>query len=214
MQEKYEQVNNLINLGKDRGFLLFDEVNEILPAAEHTAEEIDDLFSTVERNGIRIHQDVAEAAAHTVPEVAEPAAFDPGVERAETDPDLTAGPLDKASDPVRTYLREMGIVPLLTREREVAIAKRMERGHVRVLKAISRAPLVLQEIISIGRQLRDGTQPIKKIVHLDEEELTAEKLAGKTRVTLQAIDKIEKLYHTGVKQAAQLQNAARSNKRV
>ena len=66
MQEKYEQVSNLINLGKDRGFLLFDEVNEILPAGEHTAEEIDDLFSTVERNGIHIHQDVGEAAAHTV----------------------------------------------------------------------------------------------------------------------------------------------------
>src|SRR5882757_169709 len=214
MQEKYEQVSNLINLGKDRGFLLFDEVNEILPAGEHTAEEIDDLFSTVERNGIRIHQDVAEAAAHTVPEVAEPAAFDPGVERAETDPDLTAGPLDKASDPVRTYLREMGTVPLLTREREVAIAKRMERGHLRVLKATSRAPIVVQEIISVGRHLREGTQPIKKIVHLDEEELTMEKLAAKTRETVRIIDKIERLYQTGLKQAAQLQSAARSNKRL
>ena len=214
MQEKYEQVSNLINLGKDRGFLLADEVNEILPAGEHTAEEIDDLFSTVERNGIRIHQDVAEAAAHTVPEVAEPAAFDPGVERAETDPDLTAGPLDKASDPVRTYLREMGTVPLLTREREVAIAKRMERGHLRVLKATSRAPIVVQEIISVGRHLREGTQPIKKIVHLDEEELTAEKLAAKTRDTLRIIDRIEKLYQTGLKQTAELENAARSNKRL
>jgi len=213
MQEKYDQVRSLINLGKDRGFLLFDEVNEILPAGEHTAEEIDDLFSTVERNGIHIHQDVAEVAMRPIPEVAEPTGFDQRVER-EADPDLTAGPLDKAIDPVRTYLREMGGVPLLTREREVAIAKRMERGHLRVLKTISRAPLVLQEIISVGRQLRDGTQPIKKIVHLDEEDLTAEKLAGKTRDTLRIIDKIEKLYHTGVKQAAQLQNAARSDKRV
>ncbi len=214
MQEKYDQVRSLINLGKDRGFLLFDEVNEVLPAGEHTAEEIDDLSSTVERNGIHIHQDVAEAAADTVPEAAEPAAFDQGVGRGETDPDLTAGPLDKASDPVRTYLREMGGVPLLTREREVAIAKRMECGHLRVLKAISRAPLVVQEIISVGRQLRDGTQPIKKIVHLDEEELTMEKLAEKTRGTVRTIDKIEKLYHACVKQAAQLENAARSNKRV
>jgi RNA polymerase primary sigma factor len=213
MQEKYDQVRSLINLGKHRGFLLFDEVNEILPAGEHTAEEIDDLFSTVERNGIHIHQDVAEAAMHPIPEIAEPTGFDQRVER-EADPDLTAGPLDKALDPVRAYLREMGGVPLLTREREVAIAKRMERGHLRVLKAISRAPLVLQEIISVGRQLRDGTQPIKKIVHLDEEDLTAEKLAGKTRDTLRIIDKIEKLYHTGVKQAVQLRNAARSNKRV
>jgi RNA polymerase primary sigma factor len=214
MQEKYEQVSNLINLGKNRGFLLVDEVNEILPAGEHTAEEIDDLFSTVERNGIRIHQDVGEAAAGTVPEIAEPAAFDPGMERAETDPDLTAGPLDKASDPVRTYLREMGTVPLLTREREVAIAKRMERGHLRVLKATSRAPIVVQEIISVGRHLREGTQPIKKIVHLDEEESTAEKLAAKTRDTLRIIDRIEKLYHTGLEQAAQLQNGVRSNKRL
>ena len=213
MQEKYDQVRSLINLGKDRGFLLFDEVNEILPAGEHTAEAIDDLFSTVECNGIDIHQDGAEAVMRPPPEVAEQTGFDQRVER-ETDPDLAAGPLDKAMDPVRTYLREMGGVPLLTREREVAIAKRMERGHLRVLQAISRAPLVLQEIISVGRQLRDGTQPIKKIVHLDEEDLTAEKLAGKTRDTLRIIDKIEKLYPTGVKQAAQLQNAARSNKRV
>ena len=179
LQEKYEQVRNLINLGKDRGFLLLDEVNEILPAGEHSAEEIDDLFSTVERNGIQIHQDLAEAAARTLPEVAEPTGFDQRVGRAETDPDLTAGPLDKAIDPVRTYLREMGGVPLLTREREVAIAKRMERGHLRVLKATFRSPIVLQEIISVGRQLRDGTQPIKKIVHLDDEDVTTEKLAEK-----------------------------------
>src|SRR5258708_14179898 len=119
MQEKYDQVSNLINLGKDRGFLLVDEVNEILPAGEHTAEEIDDLFSTVRRNGIHIHQDVGEAAAGTVPEVAEPAAFDQGVERAETDPDLTAGPEDKASDPVRKYFPRRGTVPYYPREREM-----------------------------------------------------------------------------------------------
>jgi len=87
--------------------------------------------------------------------------------------------MPKASDPVRTYLREMGTVPLLTREREVAIAKRMERGHARVLKATSRAPIVVQEVISVGRQLREGTQPIRKIVHLDDEELTTERLAAK-----------------------------------
>ena len=129
MREKYDQLRNLINLGKDRGFLLFDEVNEVLPAGEHTAEEIDDLFSIVERNGIQIHQDLAEAAARTLPEVAEPTGFDQRVGRAETDPDLTAGPLDKAIDPVRTYLLEMGGVPLLTREREVAIPSSSGLGY-------------------------------------------------------------------------------------
>jgi RNA polymerase primary sigma factor len=73
---------------------------------------------------------------------------------------------------------------------------------------------VVQEIISVGRHLREGTQPIKKIVHLDEEESTAEKLAAKTRDTLRIIDRIEKLYHTGLEQAAQLQNGVRSNKRL
>jgi RNA polymerase primary sigma factor len=214
LQEKYEQVRNLINLGKDRGFLLLDEVNEILPAGEHTAEEIDDLFSAVERNGIHIHQEVAEAAASSAPEVSEPTAFDLGEGRAEPDPDLTIGPLNKVIDPVRTYLREMGRVRLLTREQEVAIAKRMERGHLRVLKAISRAPLVLREIISVGRQLRDGSQPIKKIVHLVEEELTTEKLAAKTRDTLRIIDNIEELYYTSLERTAKLQNTARSNKRL
>ncbi len=216
IQEKYDQVRNLINLGKDRGFLLFDEVNEILPAGEHTAEEIDDLFSTLERNGIHIHQDVVEAAARAAPEVAEPAGFDHDGAggREEIELDLTVGLQDKTVDPVRTYLREMGIVPLLTREREVAIAKRMERGHLRVLKAISRAPLVLQELIAVGRKLREGTQAIKKIIHFDEEELTTEKIAKKTRDTLRIIDKIEKLYDAGIKQAAPLENTARSNKRV
>jgi RNA polymerase primary sigma factor len=214
LQEKYEQVRSLIHLGKNRGFLLLDEVNEILPAGEHTAEEIDDLFSTAERNGIHIHQDVAEADSRSASQIAEPRAFEQEVDRAEPDPDLTAGPLDKSIDPVRTYLREMATVPLLTREREVAIAKRMERGHLRVLKAISRAPLVLQEIISVGRQLRDGTQPIKKIVHLDDEELTTGRLAEKTRDTLQIIDKIQQLYQTGLKQAAKLQNTAKSNNSV
>src|SRR3981081_4210072 len=90
----------------------------------------------------------------------------------------------------------------------------MERGHLRVLKATSRAPIVVQEIISVGRYLREGTKPLKKTVHLDEEELTAEKLAAKTRDTLRIIDRIEKLYQTGLKQTAELENAARSNKRL
>src|SRR5260370_42637138 len=100
MREKYEQVSSLINLGKDRGFLLVDELNEILPAGENTAEEIDDLFSTGERNGIHIHQDVAEVAMSPIPEVAEPTRFDQRGER-EPDPDRTAGPLRKAMEPVR-----------------------------------------------------------------------------------------------------------------
>ena len=109
---------------------------------------------------------------------------------------------DKTSDPVRVYLREMGRVPLLKREGEVAIAKRMERGHALVLKTISRSPLVLKELIEMGKEIRSGTRSIREVVQFDEEELTVEKIEKKTRRTLRIIDKIEKLYALGLKQAA------------
>ena len=105
--------------------------------------------------------------------------------------DHTPRPAEKTNDPVRVYLREMGVVPLLTREHEVAIAKRIERGHLRVLKAISRSPLVLKELFSVAVELRNGDQAIKKIIHFDDEELTEEKIEDKTKQTLKIIDKIE-----------------------
>ncbi len=81
----------------------------------------------------------------------------------ESELDLTPGMLDKNNDPVRLYLREMGSVPLLKRQDEVAIAKRMERGHLMVLKSISRSPIVLKELIAVAEELRNGTQSIKKL---------------------------------------------------
>jgi len=112
------------------------------------------------------------------------------------------------------YLREMGVVSLLTREREVAIAKRIERGQLLVLKTISRSPIVLKELMAVGAGLRNGTRRIKEIVKFDEEELTADILEDRTRGTLRIIDKVEKLYAVGLKQATRLENAPKSNKRA
>src|SRR6202022_2407837 len=89
--------------------------------------------------------------------------------------------LDKNNDPVRLYLREMGSVPLLKRQDEVAIAKRMERGHLMVLKSISRSPIVLKELIAVAGDLRSGTLSIKKIIQFDQEELTEEETENKSR---------------------------------
>jgi RNA polymerase primary sigma factor len=110
------------------------------------------------------------------------------------------------------YMREMGSVPLLTREGEVAIAKRIERGQMLVLKAISRSPIVIKELLAIGEELRKDTRSIKEIVQFDEEELTDERIENKTRRALRLIDKIEKLYHTAFKQAAKLENTGKSKK--
>jgi len=216
IEEKYDQVRQLINMGKERGYLLYDEVNDILPAEVHSSEEIDDLLSTFERYGIDIYEDVSTAkAARAAAEAPEGGEAEPKEEgpAEEADLDLTPGALEKTNDPVRMYLREMGTVPLLTREGEVAIAKRIERGQLVVLKTITRSPIVLKEMLAIGEELRKGTRSIKEIVQFDDEELTEEKIENKTRQVLKVIDKIEKLYQLALKQAVKLENTPKAQKR-
>ncbi len=217
IEEKYDQVRQLINMGKERGYLLYDEVNDILPAEVHSSEEIDDLLSTFERYGIDIYEDVATAK---LARAAADAAETPDVEVKgeapveEVELDLTPGTLEKTNDPVRMYLREMGTVPLLTREGEVTIAKRIERGQLVVLKTITRSPIVLKEMLHIGEDLRKGARSIKEIVQFDDEELTEEKIENKTRQTLKIIDKIEKLYQVALRQAVKLADTPKSKKRT
>ncbi len=127
---------------------------------------------------------------------------------------MSPGALGKREDPVRLYLREMGSVPLLTREGEVAIAKRIERGNIKVLKTLSRSPLVLQAIIKAGEDLRQGERTIKEIVQFDAEELTEKKLETTTRQTLKTIAEIQKLYEVAAKQQARLQAMPQSKKRA
>jgi RNA polymerase primary sigma factor len=219
LEEKYDQVRQLITMGKERGYLLYDEVNDILPAEVHSSEEIDDLLSTFERYGIDVYEDLSTAkaalAAADADGGAEPPKDDTPVAAASEDGDLdlTPGTLEKTNDPVRMYLREMGTVPLLTREGEVAIAKRIERGQLLVLKTITRAPLILKELLQVGEDLRNGSRSIKEIVQFDDEELTEEKIEAKTKETLKQIDKIAKLYLLAMKLAAKLEKIPRAKKR-
>jgi RNA polymerase primary sigma factor len=218
LEEKYDQVRQLIAMGKERGYLLYDEVNDILPAEVHSSEEIDDLLSTFERYGIDVYEDLSTAkaalAAADPSEPAETAKEDaPSAASEDGDLDLTPGTLEKTNDPVRMYLREMGTVPLLTREGEVAIAKRIERGQLLVLKTITRAPLILKELLQVGEDLRNGSRSIKEIVQFDDEELTEEKIEAKTKETLKQIDKIAKLYLLAMKLASKLDRVPRAKKR-
>jgi RNA polymerase primary sigma factor len=218
LEEKYDQVRQLINMGKERGYLLYDEVNDILPAEVHSSEEIDDLLSTFERYGIDIYEDAATAKAaraaadgdsetEATPSKDEPASGE------ESELDLTPGALEKTNDPVRMYLREMGTVPLLTREGEVAIAKRIERGQNLVMKTISRSPIVLKELLGVAKDLREGARSIKEIVQFDDEELTEEKIEAKTRATLKLLDKVEALYTLSLKLAEKLEKIPKAKKR-
>ncbi len=220
IEEKYDQVRQLIAMGKERGYLLYDEVNDILPAEVHSSEEIDDLLSTFEKYGIDIYED--QAAAKAARATADPTVADaPEIESKDELPvaedsselDLTPGMLEKTNDPVRMYLREMGTVPLLTREGEVAIAKRIERGQLLVLKTITRSPIILKELLTIGDDLRKGTRSIKEIVQFDDEELTEEKIENKTKKTLKVLDKIAKLYNECLREATKLERMPKSKKR-
>jgi RNA polymerase primary sigma factor len=218
LEEKYDAVRQLIAVGKERGYLLYDEVNDSLPAEVHSSEEIDDLLTTFERNGIEIYEDAASAKAARAVEVSgeggdHEVVVKEDAHEGESDLDLTPGSLEKTNDPVRMYLREMGTVPLLTREGEVTIAKRIERGQLVVMKAITRSPIVIKELIAVGDDLRKGVRSIKEIVQFDDEELTEEKIANKTKQTLKHIERIAKLYDNALKQAVRLEKTPKAKKR-
>ena len=216
IEEKYEQVRQLISVGKERGYLLYDEMNDILPPEVHSSEEIDEVLSAFDRYGIGVHEDAASAdAARDAAEATDLGAVEPKEElpTEDGDLDLTPGTAEKTSDPVRLYLREMGIVPLLTRESEVVIAKRFERGHLLVLKTITRAPLIVKEMLQVAEDLRSGSRSIKEIIQFDDEELSEETTEAKTKKTLKQIDKIAALYVLATKQASKLERVPRSKKR-
>ena len=212
IEEKYEQLRHLIALGKERGYLLFDEVNDVLPAGIDSDEEINELLSTLERYGIQIYEEVAAAkTAASTPEVG--ALLESKEEGAqEVELELTPGVLDKTNDPVRIYLREMGLVPLLTRQGEVALAKRIERGRLLVLKTITRSPIVIKALLEIARDLREDARSIKEIIVFDDE-LKEEEIEKKTRQTLKTLEKIARLYEISVKQNAQFSRIPKSKKR-
>jgi RNA polymerase primary sigma factor len=181
IEEKYDEIRQLITIGKEKGYLLYDEVNELLPADITSSEELDDLFSTFGSAGIEV---VDSEKSYRDDKLQ-------GEGGEEGDLDLTPGALDKTNDPVRMYLREMGTVPLLTREGEVAIAKRIEQGKLAVIKSISRTPKVTREVIEMGEQLRRGERTVRELVVFNEEEITDEKIAARQREFLKQVDRVK-----------------------
>ena len=188
-EEKFDQVSKLINLGKQKGYLLYDEVNDLLPSDVHSAEELEDVLSTFESEGIA----VLESPGAKVERIDKDEELKPE-EGEEADVDLAGAALDKTNDPVRMYLREMGTVPLLTREGEVEIAKRIERGQIQVLKAISRSPLVVQELLTMRQDLAEGERSIKEVVVFNDDELTEERVIERRKEVIAAITEIERLF--------------------
>jgi hypothetical protein len=173
-------------------------VKDLIPHDAHSAEDDgDELPTTIGMRGINVLEGQPALSSLAIDRE-----FKKEVEAGEdVELDLTPGALEKSNDPVRIYLREMGMTPLLTREGEVDIAKRIERGQLRTLKALSRSPIVIRQILAIGEDLERGIRSIKEVVVFDDEEITDEDiLQNRVKETTLSIDELQKHY----KRASQL----------
>jgi RNA polymerase primary sigma factor len=185
IEEKYEEVRQLINLGRERGYLLYDEINDVLPEEVHSPEDLDDMFLLFDSLGIEMVDSEEKYKA----KIEEKTTEKEEVEEAKVD--LSPGTLEKTNDPVRMYLREMGTVPLLTREGEVEIARRIERGEKNVVKALSRSKYVINQLLEYGQRIRTKEISVEDLITVDEEEPDAS--ARKRRQLLDAMNRVNRL---------------------
>jgi len=195
-------MDRLLQLGGDKKFLSYDDLNRELPENVVSPDDIEDVLQKLDASNIH----VADSDERLIEQAAAIATDD---EEGEDDLelDLSAGALEKTNDPVRLYLREMGVVPLLTREGEVAIAKRIERGQIKTQKAIARSPIAVGELIKMGEELAAGKMSIREVVTFSEQaELAGEedKAEEYREWTIEGIEGINKLFKNALKEWAKL----------
>jgi RNA polymerase primary sigma factor len=184
IEERYDEIRQLIIIGKEKGYLLYDEVNEVLPADLTSSEDLDDLFSIFGNAGIEVVDSEQKYREEKI--------VDRRSEGSDDSENAVAStPVDKTNDPVRMYLREMGTVPLLNREGEVVIAKRIERGKLSVIRSISHTPTLARIIVRLGEQLRSGERTIRELVVFRDDELTDNRIADRGRQILRQIDTVQ-----------------------
>ena len=206
IEEKYDEIRQLIILGKEKGYLLYDEVNDMLPAELTSSEELDDLFAALGNAGIEV--------VDSEQKYREEKLLDRRAEGSEeVELDLAPSTIDKTNDPVRMYLREMGTVPLLTREGEVAIAKRIERGKLSVIKTISRTATTARVVIRLGEQLRRGERTIRELVLFQDDELTDARVADRGQQLLRQIDRVHAKHGELQQTESELAGVAKRNRR-
>ena len=202
-KDRDDVMERLLELGGDKKYLTFDDLNRELPDNVVSPEDIEDVLQKLEGSNIPVgdsDERLLEQAAAAVTDEEE-------IDEENVELDLSAGALEKTNDPVRLYLREMGVVPLLTREGEVAIAKRIERGQLKTQKAIARSPIAVRELLKIGDELESGAANIRDVVIFSEQaELTGdEDKAEEYRAwTIEGIQNIRKLAIQAVKDLEKL----------
>src|SRR5277367_6107401 len=183
-ETKFGLVTQLMEVGKEKGFGRYDDVGELLAEDFPTGREFEDLLTDLDPASVEILEEPKNGD------------FDKKAEEADefTDLDLASDFSDKTNDPVRMYLREMGSVPLLTREGEIELAKRNERGQWAVRKALSRSAIVIREILEVGEAVERGRMSVRDLLVLPEFITTDEDFTVQHDELVGKIDEIEKFY--------------------
>ncbi|HEV7743587.1 MAG TPA: RNA polymerase sigma factor RpoD [Pyrinomonadaceae bacterium] len=197
-KDRDDVMERLLELGGDKKYLTFDDLNRELPDNVVSPDDIEDVLQKLEGSNIPVGDSDERLLEQAAAVAADEEEADEDVEL-----DLSAGALEKTNDPVRLYLREMGVVPLLTREGEVAIAKRIERGQLKTQKAIARSPIAVKELLKIGEELEAGKTNIREIVIFAEQaELTGDEDVDKADEyrawTVEGIENIRKVFKQGL----------------
>jgi RNA polymerase primary sigma factor len=193
MSERKE-VKRLMVRGKERGYLTFDELNDGLPPDVTTVQLLEDVLSLLSEAEVEIVDDPAKFSPDAQSSGRDPKAT--LVESTEGSDELDYAEFSKGNDPVRMYLRKMGSVSLLTRDGEVAIAKRIEEGELEVLDAVLNTPICLSEILELGDRLRKGKIRVKEIVKENESGEDGQTLEfDEPKVTERALRIINELHH-------------------
>jgi RNA polymerase primary sigma factor len=200
VEDKFEGLQRLVQLGKEKGYVLYDEVNEVLPGDLEPGADLEDVLAGLDGAGIEILEEAKD--------------FEKKLEETEEllDIELPAGVGEKINDPVRLYLREMGTVPLLTREGEVEIARRIERGQDTVLKSLSRAPMAIQEIVAMGEEVGHDALDARELVQVADPLLSDDAVDEKRHEFLQNVAEIERAFRRAMQARQKLQAIPRGLK--
>ncbi len=211
IEDKYKEIQQLISVGREKGYLMYDEVNDLLPDEINTSDEIEDIILLFGEQGIELVDSEEGIPRKILKEVKPDELTREEMNRIE----LHSGTLEKTNDPVRMYLREMGTVPLLTKEGEVFIAKRIERGEQKVLRALSRNHYVGLEVVRLGRLLRkDNGIPVDGIFLAGDEEAGSRQAAASVARTVNRISRLLSDNSRMLRKLSTLKQGGRAHRRL
>ena len=180
-EERFGRFQKLIDMGKEKGYVLYDDISEVLPEDLTGGAEIDDLLAGLDEAGVDL---LEEPKLDLDKKSEEDAEF--------SDSELTQESSEKTNDPVRMYLREMGTVALLTREGEIELARRIEHGQRLVVRALSRSPLIIFEVLELAQEIERGNMSLRDVLSLPDM-LTADEELEQYRVEFSAsVEEISK----------------------